>query len=58
MGRPPLNVKRVSVHLPADMPARIDALVGEQKRSEFIRQALEHAIKMAEITKAHADRQK
>lgn len=56
MGRPPLNVKRVSVHLPADMPARIDALVGEQKRSEFIRDALEYALRLAEAAKKHSDR--
>ena len=48
MGRPSLNVKRVSVNLPADMPDRIDALVGAQKRSDFIREALEGALKMAE----------
>lgn len=58
MGRPPLNVKRISVHLPADMPARIDAIVGEQKRSEFIREALESALRMAEIAKKATDRQK
>jgi metal-responsive CopG/Arc/MetJ family transcriptional regulator len=48
MGRPSLNVKRVSVNLPADMPDRIDALVGAQKRSDFIREALEGALKVAE----------
>lgn len=58
MGRPPLNVKRVSVQLPVDMPARIDALVGEQKRSEFIREALEQAIKAAEMAKKYAERQR
>jgi metal-responsive CopG/Arc/MetJ family transcriptional regulator len=56
MGRPPLNVKRVSVHLPADMPERIDALVGEQKRSEWIREALEYALKMAEAAKKYSER--
>lgn len=48
MGRPSLNVKRVSVNLPADMPERIDALVGAQRRSDFIREALEGALKVAE----------
>lgn len=56
MGRPPLNVKRVTVHLPTDLPARIDALVGAQKRSEFIRQAVESAVKLAELAKAHAEK--
>ncbi|MDP3869203.1 ribbon-helix-helix domain-containing protein [Phenylobacterium sp.] len=49
MGRPALNVKPVTVNLPADMPARIDAVVGSQKRSEFIREAVEGALHMAHI---------
>lgn len=48
MGRPSLNVKRVSVNLPEDMPDRIDALVGPQRRSDFIREALEAALKVVE----------
>ena len=48
MGRPSLNVKRVSVNLPVDMPDRIDALVGAQRRSDFIREALESALKVAD----------
>ena len=49
MGRPNLNVKPISVNLPVGMPERIDALVGRQKRSEFIREALEGALRVAEI---------
>lgn len=49
MGRRSLNVKRVSVNLPVDMPDRIDALVGAQRRSDFIREALESALKVADI---------
>lgn len=49
MGRPSLNVQRISVNLPSDMPARIDAVVGSQKRSDFIREALEGALRVAEI---------
>lgn len=41
MGRPPLNVTPVLVRLPDDVPGRIDALVGKQKRAEFIREAVE-----------------
>ena len=48
MGRPSLNVKRVSVNLPVDMPDRIDALVGEHRRSDFIREALDGALRVAE----------
>lgn len=48
MGRPALNVKRISVFLPTDLPRRIDALVGAQKRSAFIREAIERALDEAE----------
>lgn len=41
MGRPPLNVKPILVRLPADVPDRIDAIVGKNKRAEFIREAVE-----------------
>ncbi|WP_157783878.1 hypothetical protein [Sinorhizobium fredii] len=41
MGRPPLKVKPILVRLPEGMPERIDALVGKNKRAEFIRQAVE-----------------
>ena len=41
MGRPPLNVKPTLVRLPADVPERIDALVGKNRRAEFIREAVE-----------------
>lgn len=56
MGRPSLNVKRVSVNLPAEMPDRIDALVGAQKRSDFIREALEGALRVAETATRARDR--
>lgn len=49
MGRPPLkrNVETVvsAVRLPADMVARIDAIAGPNKRGEFIRKAVEKALK-------------
>ena len=41
MGRPPLKVKPILVRLPEGMPERIDALVGKNKRAEFIRRAVE-----------------
>jgi len=49
MGRPPLNLTRTHVGLPPETLARIDALVGPQKRSDFIREALEAALRVAEI---------
>lgn len=55
MGRPPLNVIAVTVHLPHDMPARIDAVVGKHGRSKFIREAVEHALRVAETALEHRD---
>lgn len=48
MGRPPLNVKPVLVRLPEDVPDRIDAIVGKNKRAEFIRDAVETELKRRE----------
>lgn len=48
MGRPKLNVKQVSVHLPVEICQRIDTLVGGYGRSAFIRQAIEKALDEAE----------
>lgn len=51
MGRPPLNVKPILVRLPDDVPDRIDALVGKQKRAEFIREAVEQELLRREKAK-------
>lgn len=51
MGRPALNVKRISVFLNPETYQRIDDLVGAQKRSAFIRQAIERALDEAEKSK-------
>lgn len=48
MGRPPLNVKPILVRLPEDMPERIDAIVGKNKRAEFIREALDRELERRE----------
>ena len=49
MGRPPLkrNVATVmlSFRVPADLVAKIDAAAGESTRGEWIRKALEKAVK-------------
>lgn len=54
MGRPPLkrNVETVvsAVRLTADMVARIDAIAGPNKRGEFIRKAVEKALKASPRT--------
>lgn len=48
MGRPPLNVKPMLVRLPEGMAERIDAVAGENKRAEFIREAVEKELKRQE----------
>lgn len=54
MGRPPLkrNVATVmlSFRLPADVVARIDALVGDGTRGEWVRQAIERELKRSPPT--------
>jgi len=49
MGRPPLkrNMETVvtTIRLSADVAARIDALAGPNKRGEFIRKAIDRALK-------------
>lgn len=46
-----MKVKPILVRLPEGMPERIDALVGKNKRAEFIRQAVE-----AELSKREEDK--
>jgi len=48
MGRPPLKVTPVLVRLQEDVPGRIYALVGKQKRAEFIRDAVDRELKRRE----------
>lgn len=48
MGRPPMNVKPILVRLPEEIPDRIDALVGKNRRAEFIREAVESELKRRE----------
>lgn len=42
------KVKPILVRLPEGMPERIDTLVGKNKRAEFIRQAVEAALRKRE----------
>lgn len=50
MGRPKLNVQRISVYLTPGILERIDAVAGGHQRSVFIRQAIEKALDQAEKT--------
>ncbi len=54
MGRPPLKVKPILVRLPEGMPERIDALVGKNKRADFIRKAVEAELDRREKGKPEA----
>lgn len=43
-----MNVKPILVRLPDNVPERIDALVGKNRRAEFIREAVESELKRRE----------
>lgn len=47
-GRPPLNTHPVNIRLLDDLVRRVDALVGAQRRSRFIREAIEEKLKREE----------
>ena len=44
MGRPPLELKVVTVRLSEDMKARIEKLVGNYRVAAFIREAVENEL--------------
>ncbi|RWA73838.1 MAG: hypothetical protein E5X49_05170 [Mesorhizobium sp.] len=48
MGRPPLHMSSMNLRLPEDLKRRIDALVGEKHRAQFIREAIERALEKQE----------
>lgn len=48
MGRPPMNVKPMVVRLPDGVAERIDAIAGDKRRAEFIREAVERELKRRE----------
>ncbi len=49
MGRPPLNMKPTNIRLPQETMDRIDAIVDRNRRAVFIREAVEHALRLAEM---------
>jgi len=57
MGRPPLNMKLINVRFPPEMIERIDAVAGPHRRPQFVRDAVEHALRVAE-TMAKLQQQK
>lgn len=48
MGRPPLNVKPTVVRLTDEVRQRIEALVGPNRMSAFIREAVENELSRRE----------
>lgn len=44
MGRPPLNMKVITVRLPEETLKQIDELVGQHRRPAFIRDAVEREL--------------
>ena len=48
MGRPSLGLVSTTVRLPAELLARIDALLGPHRRAEFIREAVERELERQE----------
>src|SRR5262245_59166410 len=50
MGRPPLNVKATVIRLPEGFADRIDAVAGTNRRSQFIREAVERELKLREAS--------
>lgn len=45
MGRPPLGNKATQVRLPQSVMDRIDAMMGANRRAQFIREAVEAELK-------------
>lgn len=54
MGRPPLGYKMINVRFPPELLERMDKVVGTHRRPDFIREAVENAVRIAEITAKHA----
>ena len=48
MGRPPLSAEGIRVHLERRTVQRIDALIGNYRRSKFIREAIGEKLKRLE----------
>ncbi|MGJ7039198.1 Arc/MetJ-type ribon-helix-helix transcriptional regulator [Shinella sp. BE166] len=46
-----MNVTPILVRLPDDVPDRIDALVGKNRRAQFIREAVEEVLARREAEK-------
>jgi len=56
MGRPPMKFKMLNIRFPPELVERMDKVVGTHRRPDFIREAVENAVRIAEITAAHRKR--
>jgi hypothetical protein len=48
VGRPPLNIRPITIRLSSERLKRIEALVGKRRIAEFIREAVERELKRRE----------
>ena len=48
VGRPPLNIRPITVRLSSEVLKRVEALVGKRRIAEFIREAVERELKRRE----------
>lgn len=55
MGRPPLGMKPTTIRLSTDTIRRIEALVGNRRLAQFIREAVESELKRREEPKRTTD---
>lgn len=51
MGRPPLMMLRTHISFPPETLDRIDKIVGEKGRAQFIRQAVHQLLDSVELAK-------
>src|SRR5216684_544311 len=58
MGRPPLNVRPTVVRLSVEMIARIEAVAGKHRMSQFLREAAEAELLRREASAASHDKPK
>jgi Arc/MetJ-type ribon-helix-helix transcriptional regulator len=56
VGRPPNGTKQFQVQLAPEQVARVDAMVGTYKRSEFIREAVERELERRERIDTQSDK--
>jgi len=51
-----MKFKMLNIRFPPELVERMDKVVGTHRRPDFIREAVENAVRIAEITAAHRKR--